>query len=136
VEDGERGGRRAGAHAHAVGERTKRLTHLLGRAAGRTLDGFATVAERGRPERLLGVRGLAPARALAIAQAAGPRVTLSDRFLAVVCWTRRKATQRLWGWRALPGLLPADIQIRVSERRRAQQSTVSSHRLETARSLR
>jgi Holliday junction DNA helicase RuvA len=50
----------------AVGERTKLLTHLLVREDARTLYGFASAAELGLFERLLGVRGLGPAKALAL----------------------------------------------------------------------
>jgi Holliday junction DNA helicase RuvA len=49
-----------------VGERTKLLTHLLVREDARTLYGFASAAELELFERLLGVRGLGPARALAL----------------------------------------------------------------------
>jgi Holliday junction DNA helicase RuvA len=48
------------------GERAKLLTHLLVREDTRTLYGFATAAELDLFERLLGVRGLGPARALAL----------------------------------------------------------------------
>jgi holliday junction DNA helicase RuvA len=48
------------------GERTKLLTHLLVREDARTLYGFATAAELELFERLLTVRGLGPARALAL----------------------------------------------------------------------
>jgi Holliday junction DNA helicase RuvA len=50
----------------AVGERTKLLTHLLVREDARTLYGFATAPELELFERLLGVRGLGPAKALAL----------------------------------------------------------------------
>jgi Holliday junction DNA helicase RuvA len=50
----------------AIGERTKLLTHLLVREDARTLYGFATAAELELFERLLTVRGLGPARALAL----------------------------------------------------------------------
>jgi Holliday junction DNA helicase RuvA len=53
----------------AVGERTKLLTHLLVREDARTLYGFATAPELELFERLLGVRGLGPARALALLSA-------------------------------------------------------------------
>jgi Holliday junction DNA helicase RuvA len=49
-----------------TGERTKLLTHLLVREDARTLYGFATAAELELFERLLNVRGLGPARALAL----------------------------------------------------------------------
>jgi holliday junction DNA helicase RuvA len=54
------------ARLPAVGERAKLLTHLLVRADARTLYGFATAAELELFERLLGVRGLGPAKALAL----------------------------------------------------------------------
>ena len=49
-----------------VGERTKLLTHLLVREDARTLYGFASAAELDLFERLPGVRGLGPAKALAL----------------------------------------------------------------------
>jgi holliday junction DNA helicase RuvA len=49
-----------------VGERTTLLTHLLVREDALTLYGFASAAELGLFERLLGVRGLGPAKALAL----------------------------------------------------------------------
>jgi Holliday junction DNA helicase RuvA len=54
------------AHLPPVGERAKLLTHLLVREDARTLYGFATAAELELFERLLTVRGLGPARALAL----------------------------------------------------------------------
>jgi holliday junction DNA helicase RuvA len=48
------------------GGRAKLLTHLLVRADARTLYGFATAAELDLFERLLTVRGLGPAKALAL----------------------------------------------------------------------
>jgi Holliday junction DNA helicase RuvA len=53
----------------AVGERTKLRTHLLVREDARTLYGFATAAELALFERLLTVRGLGPAKALALLSA-------------------------------------------------------------------
>ena len=53
----------------AVGERTKLLTHLLVREDARTLYGFATAPELELFERLLNVRGLGPAKALALLSA-------------------------------------------------------------------
>ena len=49
-----------------VGGQTTLFTHLLVREDPRTLYGFATAAELELFERLLGVRGLGPARALAL----------------------------------------------------------------------
>jgi Holliday junction DNA helicase RuvA len=49
-----------------IGERAKLFTHLLVREDARTLYGFATAAELELFERLLTVRGLGPARALAL----------------------------------------------------------------------
>jgi Holliday junction DNA helicase RuvA len=49
-----------------IGGRAKLLTHLLVREDARTLYGFATAAELELFERLLTVRGLGPARALAL----------------------------------------------------------------------
>jgi Holliday junction DNA helicase RuvA len=49
-----------------IGERAKLLTHLLVREDARTLYGFATAAELELFEQLLTVRGLGPARALAL----------------------------------------------------------------------
>jgi holliday junction DNA helicase RuvA len=49
-----------------LGERTKLFTHLLVRQDALTLCGFAGAAELGLFERLLGVRGLGPAKALAL----------------------------------------------------------------------
>jgi Holliday junction DNA helicase RuvA len=54
------------AHLPPVGERATLLTHLLVRADARTLYGFATAAELELFEQLLTVRGLGPARALAL----------------------------------------------------------------------
>ena len=52
-----------------AGGRTRLLTHLLVREDARTLYGFATAAELALFEQLLGVRGLGPARALALLSA-------------------------------------------------------------------
>ena len=49
-----------------LGEQTALFTHLLVREDALTLYGFATAAELGLFERLLGVRGLGPAKALAL----------------------------------------------------------------------
>src|SRR3712207_4602321 len=54
------------AHLPPVGERTKLFTHLLVREDALTLYGFATAAELELFEQLLGVRGLGPAKALAL----------------------------------------------------------------------
>jgi Holliday junction DNA helicase RuvA len=54
------------AHLPPVGERTTLFTHLLVREDALTLYGFASAAELGLFERLLGVRGLGPAKALAL----------------------------------------------------------------------
>jgi Holliday junction DNA helicase RuvA len=58
--------RLAAAHLPPVGERARLLTRLLVREDARTLCGFATAAERELFEQLLTVRGLGPARALAL----------------------------------------------------------------------
>jgi holliday junction DNA helicase RuvA len=54
------------AHLPPVGGRATLFTHLLVREDARTLYGFATAAERELFERRLGVRGLGPAKALAL----------------------------------------------------------------------
>jgi holliday junction DNA helicase RuvA len=54
------------AHLPSIGAPAKLFTHLLVRADARTLYGFATAAEREWFERLLGVSGLGPAKALAL----------------------------------------------------------------------
>ena len=54
------------AHLPPVGERTMLFTHLLVREDALTLYGFASAGELGLFEQLLGVRGLGPAKALAL----------------------------------------------------------------------
>ena len=54
------------AHLPPVGGRATLLPHLLVREDALTLSGFATAAELELFERLLGVRGLGPAKALAL----------------------------------------------------------------------
>jgi len=54
------------AHLPPLGGRTTLFTHLLVREDALTLYGFASAAELGLFEQLLGVRGLGPAKALAL----------------------------------------------------------------------
>src|SRR5215204_2709787 len=54
------------AHLPPLGGRTTLFTHLLVREDALTLYGFATAAELALFEQLLGVRGLGPAKALAL----------------------------------------------------------------------
>jgi Holliday junction DNA helicase RuvA len=92
-----------------VGGRAKLLTHLLVRAEARTLYGFATAAERELFERLLGVRGLGPARAPALLSGASV-----EALRAAIAGADTGALTRLPGvGRRLAAQLVLDLQDKV-----------------------
>ena len=66
------------AHLPPVGERATLFTYLLVREAAFTLYGFATAAELELFERLLGVSGLGPAKALALLSGSSVQALRAD----------------------------------------------------------